>query len=147
MNTARRSFVPQQSLQLKVQEGQAARDREGRLEAHCHLLEKRCSYLVSGWWREIVMMAAAACWRSRMAGCVCSMFGTWFVLLLVAVGPTPSVPPFTPCYVVPHLVLRSSPLVLSYGIDLNVNERKNGMDRSNGSRRLQMPNTLRGLAL
>lgn len=36
-----------QSLQVKVQEGQAARDREGRLEAHCHLLEKRCSYLVS----------------------------------------------------------------------------------------------------
>eukprot|EP00752_Nemacystus_decipiens_P008373 g7484.t2 len=36
-----------QSLQLKVQEGQAARDREGRLEAHCHLLEKRCSYLES----------------------------------------------------------------------------------------------------
>lgn len=36
-----------QSLQLKVQEGQSLRDREGRLEAHCHLLEKRCSYLVS----------------------------------------------------------------------------------------------------
>ncbi|CAM9586946.1 unnamed protein product [Scytosiphon promiscuus] len=34
-----------QSLQIKVQEGQSARDREGRLEAHCHLLEKRCSYL------------------------------------------------------------------------------------------------------
>ncbi|CAM9504017.1 unnamed protein product, partial [Ectocarpus sp. 12 AP-2014] len=36
-----------QSLQLKVQEGESARDREGRLEAHCHLLEKRCSYLES----------------------------------------------------------------------------------------------------
>ncbi|CBN75506.1 expressed unknown protein [Ectocarpus siliculosus] len=36
-----------QSLQLKVQEGESARDREGRLEAHCHLLEKRCSCLES----------------------------------------------------------------------------------------------------
>lgn len=37
----------QQSLQLKVQEGQSMRDRADRLETHCHLLEERCSYLVS----------------------------------------------------------------------------------------------------